>query len=429
MQSNHEKKNSGVKRSNIMINDGKFEINVAGFVRKVMKSIFPGKPVKLMGIEVSNKTLKGIFNILRTLSSDDWIYTNIDFEVVRYKSLSSDMKTPCELSGLVIKPQFRNDAPHPILAYQHWTQLEKWLAPSCFSTKESHNFVEVLVAMFMAVHGGFNIVMADYQGMGKCGIENNKEMIQPYMAAEPLARSIVDLVAHIKNNRIINWNDHLYMIGYSQGGYATMAAARELQENPLYKDIKVDACAPCAGPYSLSEVMLKIIIDQKPSKFNHFFPMVIRGFNARYGEEYGDGIFTKDKAFKAKYKYLFDLVDGFHTLDQVMSSMPSQLQEVLSDDLLEQLESRSGPGYDALVNNDDYKWDPKMPMYMYQCPYDDIVPYDNSIQAEKYFDATKSSVPLVPMFNLPLKHYVHIEAALPCMMSAYTWIKTLTPGI
>lgn len=399
-------------------------VNVDDVLQNASKDVDVKKTGKLLGFSVAEDVLKGVFNFLGTIAVDYWVCTHVTYEVVTYESTNPNMQTTCDVSALLIKPNVKGNPPLPLLSYQHGTQLMRALAPSCFSLLEPLNFMEVLVAMFMAAYGGYTVVMPDYQGMGKMGLEEGTKINQPYVAAEPLAQSVGDLLLDVKKRPDINWNNRLYMIGYSQGGYVTMAAAHELQKNPKYQEFKVNACAPCAGPYSLSQAMLQIMAGDKPYKFGFFLPMAIRGFNARYGDGYGNGIFTKEKAFKPQYQDIYDLADGYHTPEDVMAKMPAVPSETLSAEVLNQLKTKEGAGYEALVNNDDYKWNPSMPMYMYQCPDDDVVPYENSIIAETWFRKENLFIPLVPMFYLPFNTVIHVEAAIPCLISAYTWLKT-----
>ncbi len=59
----------------------------------------------------------------------------------------------------------------------------------------------------------------------------------------------------------------LFLAGYSQGGHATLAAA-ELLQNRHGHEFTVTAIAPMAGPYDLSDTMLRRIMDEVKPAFN-----------------------------------------------------------------------------------------------------------------------------------------------------------------
>ena len=51
------------------------------------------------------------------------------------------------------------------------------------------------------------------------------------------------------------WDGEIYLVGYSEGGYITMAAVKELSTNPEYQDIKLTGAACMGGPLDLARTI------------------------------------------------------------------------------------------------------------------------------------------------------------------------------
>jgi pimeloyl-ACP methyl ester carboxylesterase len=359
------------------------------------------------------------------------IRLSVTIQKVTYKSDNPNMKGEIEVSALLIKPIVKGNTHLKLLSFQHGTYARKDQAPSCFKCYMPWKYWEVYAAMIVAIFGRYMVVMPDYQGMGEAGLKQvNKDIDQPYVAREPLARSVCDLLAAVTSRDDIksNWNNQLYMFGYSQGGYVTMAAARELQlsDKPEYKKLmgNFKACAPCAGPYSLSQTVRQIMVGKKPYSLNAFVPMLVRGFNARYGNIFNMGAF---KSTPVDYRETYNLADGYHTTDEIGEKMPDIPSEALTEDFLQKLED-GGAGHKVLEENDAYyKWCPSMPMTLYHCPDDEVVPYENSIIAQSEFEKRGVGVQLVPIKSwLIIKP--HMLAFLPCLylLAANKWFKKVS---
>ena len=100
----------------------------------------------------------------------------------------------------------------PIISYQHGTISKNANVPS----KMGGEFVIGLVA---AAHG-YVVCMPDYLGMG------DGPGFHPYTHAATEASAVLDLIRAGKtfcSNSGTPLNDQLFLMGYSQGGHATMA--------------------------------------------------------------------------------------------------------------------------------------------------------------------------------------------------------------
>ena len=350
---------------------------------------------------------------------------------VEYESVDPTGNNPATLTGLVIIPQRNSNNPAmnpamPLIGFQHGTELMRKGAPSRFDKKNPLATIEAVIGMILAANSGSIITMADYQGLG-----GDDDHIQPYIGARPLALSALDLLVdtkdYIQQQDNIFWSEEVFLTGYSQGGFVTIAAARELEGNSKYADqLPLKAVAPCSGPYSLADTMRFLMLREEDFEEGGFFiPMAIRGFNAQYGDDFAGGLFTKERAFKPEYQGLWDLVDGHHPPEEVNAMMPPIPRHCLSDEILQQLEDPQSEGFKVLLENETLNWKPKVPVHLYSSPNDETVPFDNSVRAFEAMKQHSNDVALVPTFSIPFGGLVHIEAYIPTIFAANSWMITM----
>ena len=380
---------------------------------------------------VPGQMIRSLLEKLLTPTSEYMLFNQVIVKQVRYLSVDPSGRSGTMLSGLLIIPLGNFGNPNmPIMGYQHGTMLAKKQAPSFFERDDPFaTSMEVIIAMLLSALNGYIVALADYQGLG-----HDRSNIQPYVGAIPLACSVLDLLIatrrHIEACAGVSWNQQIYLIGYSQGGYVTMAAAREMQRNNKYQHLlpHLTAVAPCAGPYSLSGVMRFLMLRQEVYPMGVFFVMTLRGFHAMYGDQF-DGIFTKQKSFKPAYWHIWDMADGSVCMLEVNALLPPIPRDMLSDQMIWQLSTKDSPVYNVLRQNDVIDWAPNMPLQLYQSPRDGLVPYENTVEASEAFKQHGSNVGVVPMFHIPMGSIVpmpmpnraHVEAGIPCILAAYSW--------
>lgn len=160
-------------------------------------------------------------------------------------------------SGLVAVPQKAQGAASPVISYQHATTFQNANAPSL---KPEPAEPPVVLASL-----GYIVVAADYVGFAE-----SNDRPHPYLQARPTARAVLDMLAAAQTWRRqekVADTGQLYLVGYSEGGYATMAAQRELERGggPLLAQLQ--ASLPAAGPYDLQatlDAQLERVKDERP---------------------------------------------------------------------------------------------------------------------------------------------------------------------
>jgi pimeloyl-ACP methyl ester carboxylesterase len=148
-------------------------------------------------------------------------------------------------SGLVSVPLKGQGATSPLLAYQHATIDRDAQAPS-----NDANGAQAAVALASL---GYIVVAADYVGYGA-----SKGAPHPYLQAAPSAAAVVDLLTAARTWREregVADNGQLFLIGYSEGGYVTVATQRALQA----QGVQPVAVAAGAGPYDVLATLDELV--------------------------------------------------------------------------------------------------------------------------------------------------------------------------
>ena len=174
---------------------------------------------------------------------------------LRYRTLDG-AGAVVEASGLVGVPVKPAGQPSPVLSYQHGTTFKDAEAPSNHAVPGEPT---LLLASL-----GYVAVAPDYVGYGA-----SKGRLHPYLRAAPTAAAVVDLLtaSRLWRQRVgVRGNGQLFLAGYSEGGYATVAAHRALQaaaNNPHLEQLV--AALPGAGPYHVT-LTLDSLLDRVKDK-------------------------------------------------------------------------------------------------------------------------------------------------------------------
>lgn len=393
---------------------------LSGFLESLVRDGIPdGFFSWLLGVE--DKVWNNVSSLLEPLL-ERMLFPEVKVSRVHYLSVDATGNGSSTLSALLIVPDTPvGTATMPILGFQHGTIINRDGAPSQFDPANPVATIEAVLGILLASLNGYVVAMADYPGLG-----DDNQNIQPYVSEAPLAKSVIDLLLATKEHVADRWDQTIYLTGYSQGGYVTMAAAKAIAEDlQLQQALPLKATAPCAGPYSLSNVMRFLMLREENFKDGgHFVLMALRGFNATYGDSFGDGIFTKEGALHPDYHHLWDLADGTHTSDVVNAAMPDIPRHCFSARILMEMETEGSSVMQTLLNNNILEWQPSAPLHLYHSPSDDIVPFHNSTLAIEAVQKVDKTVALSPSFYTPIGTLVHIEAAIPNLMNAYAWLNT-----
>ncbi|GJL74678.1 MAG: hypothetical protein NMNS02_07840 [Nitrosomonas sp.] len=296
----------------------------------------------------------------------------------------------------------------PMLSFQHGTITNNDHAPSVNPEETGAD-----LALFLMGARGYLTVIPDYLGFG------DSNGLHPFMHAKTLAWAVIDLIRAVRSLAAASGyplNGQLFLTGYSEGGYATMAAQREIEIHHA-DEFVITASAPMAGAYDLSGTMLQLVLTDEPLPRTMYFPYLLLAYNQIYG--FDDEI-TNLLAGDFDPAVL-ELFDGRHDSDTINAALPNIPGALFAPGLLDILKSgEHHPVRTALKNNDVYRWTPASPTRLYHCLDDDRVPYANAIVAIEHFTAAGADVKLETLFSGN-----HVDCAIPALLSGNGWFDSL----
>ena len=384
-----------------------------------MLSILWSEPGDLVEYNYQNNfSVSTLQFILNSIGED---YSNVVYPIsvydIKYESLCVDGSIDT-LSGLVSIPQEPLKA-FPLLSYLHGTTSLDSDAPSI--TGMSIDNAEILLVGLISTPSGFITIFPDYEGIG----DPNK--FHPYIVAESYTNSVVDMIKAVKqlsyefqNNDDFQLNDQLFLMGYSEGGYATLATQRGIQLN--YSDeIIVTASFPMAGPYDLSGTMVDHFLSIPSYPSPYYVPYVLTSHLWTY-EGLDVDFFEYFNPFWADT--LPSLYDGTHSGSEINNLMPDNPLDILLEDVLQEFSDNEEHFFrQTLSENTLLDWTPESPIYFYHGTGDDIIPYQNSQVA---YDAFIENGAIDVNLNLfPEELGGHSEIAFFCLSQGFQVINDL----
>jgi len=315
-------------------------------------------------------------------------------------------------SGLVVIPDFSNE-PLPTACFQHGTVDNRFDVPS--ELKGGWQLAAALAGK------GYLTFAPDYLGMG------SSRGFHPYVHAETEARAAHDMYLVLDEliesaGLNVERNDQLFITGYSQGGHASMAYHKFLEEQG---EIPVTAAAHLSGPYSLSGVMKGIIFNNEVYGRPAFVANVILSFAEVYGlYENIDEILVEPYASWVQQTFeeelgIFDLNDSIvNYMDIALgATIPSAM---FQDSILTQVANNPDhPINLALAENDLFNWSPNTPTLLGYCEGDETVNYLNAIVADSVMNAL--GAPAVSTFNGG--NLSHTGCVIPAMVATVNFFE------
>lgn len=197
---------------------------------------------------------------------------------VDYLTLDADGRQQ-RASGLLAVPLKPAGRPSPVLSYQHATIFLDAEAPT--------NAMAAGEPPIVLAAAGYFVAASDYLGYGA-----SKGFPHPYLLSAPSASAVLDLLTAARNWRLRNGvadNGQLFLAGYSEGGYVTVAAHRALQAGNRADRNDVVAVIPGAGPYHLAatlDALLEWVRDEYPL----LAALIDPGFLRRLGDDIRDEV-------------------------------------------------------------------------------------------------------------------------------------------
>lgn len=295
----------------------------------------------------------------------------VDFYRVIYKTEHNDTLT--DVSGAIAVPRGAN-CKTPLVSYQHGTVANKQGVPS-YGSDESK-----IVKVFASLG---NVVCApDYIGLGASTVN-----IHPYMHGYSQAHSTINLLRSARNLQAdLNYDlsTQLFLFGYSQGGFATAATLRYIEEE-YSSEFKVTAALPMSGPYDISKTQTDFVNNGQPYATPGYLPYIILGYQSVYHDLYNNisDIFEYpyDSIFPAVF---YDHPYGMGYINGLADNIPINMFTAQAKN-----DFYNDPNFafkKRLQDNDLIDWTPQSTIRMYYCTGDEQVYYRTAIVADSIWN-------------------------------------------
>ncbi|MDL5049419.1 alpha/beta hydrolase [Oscillatoria amoena NRMC-F 0135] len=314
----------------------------------------------------------------------DAIEHNVQLYKVNYRTTFKGEEITA--SGLVILPVTNGQV--AMISFQHGTITAHSQAP----TKLPLNSGELIYYASLSTIGLITVV-PDYIGFGA-----SEEIFHPYYIEEYTASAVIDLLQAAKELaqlEQVSFNKKLFLAGYSQGGYATMATHKAIEQNGL-PSFNLIASFPAAGGYDVKGVQ-EYFFDQVTYDDPYYLAYVSMAYKTTY--EWAEPLATY---FKEPYaSSIPSLFDGSKTGSQINSELTTTVAELIAPDLLANISTN--PAYnhlnEAFQVNSLLNWVPATTMIMYHGDSDITVPYENSVTTYNHFitNGASGTVQFIPL--------------------------------
>lgn len=343
---------------------------------------------------------------------------------ITFETIGIDGTSSVE-SGLVLLPKdestmaSRQPLQVPILSMQHGTIFNRAQSPSRFSMDLTRDNPEDYIGLIFASLG-YAVFMPDYSGLGV-----DDTILHPFCHAQSLSDSVLDMLRagktfmDSKSDELI-WDETLFLVGYSEGGYATMAASGLIQEE-YAQEWTITGTAPMAGPFNLSEVMRKIVVENQYYEHLAYLAYLVYGYDVVY-----DLFDDPSEIFLNPYDTTIPpLMDGEHDQQTIRQALPGDgagyPDELFTPALIAKLNDTESRIYQVLQENDLFQnWIPTMPMFLFHSKEDEAVPVENSRTANAFFMSQGA-----PVTYVELPEGKHVESYLFAYVFALGWLQDL----
>ena len=358
---------------------------------------------------VSSRTIENIKNTfilydVNFANSINYKY-NVDLYVINYETITANGEETTA-SGLLAVPKNINTA-IPLLSFQHGTTLKQNSVPSSLASGSGMELGLVFGTE------GYAVCMPDFLGLG------DGEGLHPYMHAESEATATIDMIRAAKEQLAelnITLNEKLFLMGYSQGGHATMAT-QKIMEAEYKSEFSITASSPMAGPYDVSGTMTDIVLAKEDYVKPGYLPYVLYSYNSVYNI-YSDIEDILKTPYNTTIPPFFN-GENLSSLSDVDAAMPSIPSDIFKDNIYDEIADGTNTGFwNAMKDNDLYDWKPIAPIRMFHCDGDVTVPKINSEIALQSFK--NKGVTNAELIN-PLEGGTHSTCLLPSIIAAKDW--------
>jgi len=347
----------------------------------------------------SKEDVQFLLNSVQVLGSFDITYSVEAVKIV-YWTIDTDGNY-IQASGAAMIPV--NGENLPILNMNHGTEVKRNLVASVNPV----GTLEGMLGILMGSMGYFSCV-PDYPGLGV------SDGIHPYIHAKSNANSVIDFIRAAKtysSNKSITLNNQLFLTGYSEGGYVTLATQKEIEDNHS-DEFQITAVAPMAGPYDILTTAMEIF---RKTSYDRpaYFGYILTAYNDIYGWDRLNDFFVEPYG-----SMMLNLFDGSNSFSEINNQLPKIISELLNQSFIDNfLNGTDTQVVTAFEENSLLNWSPSAPIKFYHGDADNVVPYQISIAAIENLETNSGK-----SFELfTVVGGTHESSGVPCVLDMIDW--------
>lgn len=314
-------------------------------------------------------------------------------------------------SGLVCLPQSQDS--FPIISFQNGTNTLRSDCPSVNPTNYYYTLMECMAG------NGYIIVFPDYIGFGA-----SAQYLHPYYDKETTDRAVIDMIRAChellgEKNIQVKFNGEHFLMGYSQGGWATLSALQNIETN--YKStIPVKATSCGAGAYDIMALSTYALAQQVyPGPL--YLPYFI--YSQQLFGAHNDPL---DKFFNEPYtSRIPELFNGTYSNDQVNAQLNDTISVLLKSNMISDFSSGADFAQirSLLVKNSVTAWNPTSKISFYHGSTDLNVPPEQSLLMYNSFLSLGVGQDKVQFISLPGSD--HQFSLLPWGLKTINWFNEI----
>ena len=263
-------------------------------------------------------------------------------------------------------------------------------------------------AILLTSLGGFATLQPDYIGFG-----DSNDHYHPFILKESLANASVDFIKAVKvfaTENDIKLNQQLFLTGYSEGGYASLATLQKIERE---EELSVAMAAPMAGPYDVNRTAFGVLSQPEIS-----VPSFMADIGYAYGEAYNKELSTIiNEPYASKLSTLFDGSIARDLIDPELTTKTTGTDGLFTSSFSSSFFADSQFWFrEAVVENSVHAWAPKTAVRLVHCKSDDVIPFGISQITEATMKAMGAEnvaiIPVEESLGLP-ENIGHSECGTP----------------
>lgn len=300
--------------------------------------------------------------------------TGVSAHKIIYKTVNPAGNS-ISVSGLLLLPDTSSAQTTAIVSYQHGTIFGDLRAPT---NQAFYKYIGAMIASMDHI-----VVIPDYIGYGESVTE-----LHPYMHAESLTDSTIDLIKAVKTHlasKGFATNGQLFLGGFSEGAYAAVATHKMIQE--CYTgELSVTATSAGAGSYDLATTSRTLLdLDTLPS--GAYVAFVYKAYDTIYGFNRISAVFNEPYATRVNTYF-----DGSYDDPEVEAAIINVTSSLFKEPFLSDFRADGETAIkQRLAENNVYDWKPTSPVRFFHGPDDITSPYANSVTAVDTMQANGAS--------------------------------------